>query len=47
MRARLQNVIGVRTLLTGSLKRGKVVLQYTTEEELEAIYAAMERLENQ
>lgn len=47
MRARLQSAIGVRTLLTGSLKRGKVVLQYSTEEELEAIYAAMERLENQ
>ena len=47
MRARLQSAIGVRTLLTGSLKRGKVVLQYSTEEELEAIYAAMERLERQ
>ena len=47
MRARLQSAIGVRTLLTGSLKRGKVVLQYSTEEELEAIYAAMERLEKQ
>ena len=46
MRARLQSAIGVRTLLQGSLKRGKVVLQYTSEEELEAIYAAMERLEN-
>lgn len=46
MRARLQSAIGVRTLLQGNLKRGKVVLQYTSEEELEAIYAAMERLEN-
>lgn len=45
MRARLQNAIGVRTVLTGSLKRGRVVLQYGSEEELEAIYAAMERLE--
>ena len=46
MRARLQSAIGVRTLLQGSRKRGKVVLQYSSEEELEAIYAAMERLEN-
>lgn len=46
MRARLQSAIGVRTQLRGNLKRGRVVLQYSTAEELEAIYAAMERLEN-
>lgn len=47
MRSRLQRALGVRTTLTGSLKRGRVVLQYSSEEELEAIYAAMERLENE
>ena len=45
MRARLQSAIGVRTQLRGNLKRGRVILQYSTAEELEAIYAAMERLE--
>ena len=46
MRARLQTVLGVRTALRGNLKRGKVVLQYNSAEELEAIFEAMERLEN-
>jgi len=45
MRARLQNVLGVRAMLRGNLKKGKIVLQYSTPEELEAIYEAMERLE--
>ena len=45
MRARLQNVLGVRAMLRGNLKKGKIVLQYSTSEELEAIYEAMERLE--
>ena len=46
MRERLQGALGVRTTLKGSLRRGRVILQYETTEELEAIYAAMERLEN-
>lgn len=46
MRSRLQNVLGVRTTLTGNAKRGRVILQYGSEEELETIYAALERLEN-
>lgn len=45
MRERLQNVLGVRASLRGSLKKGKIVLQYNSAEELEAIYEAMERLE--
>lgn len=45
MRERLQQVLGVRTTLRGNLKKGKIVLQYNTAEELEAIYEAMERLE--
>ena len=45
MRERLQNVLGVRTMLRGNLKKGKIVLQYTSAEELEMIYEAMERLE--
>ncbi len=45
MRSRLQNVIGVRTMITGGMKRGKIILQYSNEEELESIYLAMEQLE--
>ena len=29
------------------LKKGKIILQYDSAEELEAIYEAMERLENE
>ncbi len=47
MQERLQNVLGVRTSLRGSLKKGKIILQYDSAEELEAIYEAMERLENE
>ena len=42
---RLQNALGVRTVLHGNLKKGKIVLQYNSAEELEMIYEAMERLE--
>ena len=46
MQSRLESVLGVRTTLRGNLKKGKIVLQYSSAEELEAIYEAMERLEN-
>ena len=42
---RLQTVLGVRTMLRGNMKKGKIVLQYTSAEELEMIYEAMEKLE--
>lgn len=47
MQERLQNVLGVRTALKGNLKKGKIILQYQTADELEAIYEIMERLENE
>lgn len=47
MQERLQKVLGVRTALHGNLKKGKIILQYDSAEELEAIYEAMERLENE
>ena len=47
MQERLQNVLGVRTALHGNLKKGKIILQYDSAEELETIYEAMERLENE
>ena len=46
MQSRLESVLGVRTTLRGNLTKGKIVLQYSSAEELEAIYEAMERLEN-
>ena len=45
MENRLREVMGVRTLLKGSRKKGKIILQYTNADELDAIYAAMEKLE--
>ena len=45
MQERLQSAVGIRTSLTGSLKRGRVVLTYPNAEELELIYAALETLE--
>ncbi len=47
MRRRLENVIGVRTTFTGNLKKGKIVLQYSSQDELEAIYDIMAQLEQQ
>ena len=47
MQERLQNVLGGRTALHGNLKKGKIILQYDSAEELEAIYEVMERLENE
>lgn len=44
---RLQHVLGVHTTLRGSLKKGKIVLQYNSAEELEALYELMERLEQE
>lgn len=46
MENRLREAIGVRAILKGSRKKGKIILQYTTEDELDAIYQAMEKLEN-
>ena len=45
MRERLQAALGIKAVLKGNLKKGKIVLQYNNAEELEMIYAAMERLE--
>ncbi|MBE5777269.1 MAG: ParB/RepB/Spo0J family partition protein [Clostridiales bacterium] len=46
MENRLREAIGVRAMLKGNRKKGKVILQYTNEDELEFIYQAMEKLEN-
>lgn len=45
MENRLRDVVGVRTQVRGNRKHGKIILQYTNEDELERIYLCMEQLE--
>ena len=45
MENRLRDVTGVRTQIRGNRKHGRVILQYTNEDELERIYQFMEQLE--
>lgn len=45
MENRLRDVVGVRTQIRGNRKHGKIILQYTNEDELERIYLCMEQLE--
>ena len=47
MQERLQNVLGVRTALHGNLKKGKIILQYDSAEELEAIFEATDQMEKE
>ena len=45
MQNRMQETFGLRTQLKGSRKRGKIILQYYSEDELERLYQCLERLE--
>ena len=45
MQNRMQETVGLRTQLKGSRKRGKIILQYYSEDELERLYQCLERLE--
>ena len=45
MENRMQEAFGLRTQLKGSRKRGKIILQYYSEDELERLYQCLERLE--
>ena len=45
MENRMRDALGVRTTVKGSRKKGKIILQYYTEDELERIYQCMEKLE--
>ncbi len=45
MENRLRDATGVRTQIKGNRKHGRVILQYTNEDELERIYQCMEMLE--
>ena len=41
---RLREALGVRAQISGSLKKGRIVLRYASFEELEGIYEAIQRL---
>ena len=45
MESRMQRTFGLRTRLQGSRKKGKIILQYYSEDELEQLYQCLERLE--
>jgi len=45
METRMQSAFGLRTQLKGSRKKGKIILQYYSEDELEQLYQCLERLE--
>ena len=42
----LREALGVKTTLTGTEKKGKILLAYNSTEELEHIFSVMERLSN-
>ncbi len=44
LEGRMREVLGVRTTFTGSAKKGKIILQYYSAEELDHLYQALERL---
>ncbi|MBR1585886.1 MAG: ParB/RepB/Spo0J family partition protein [Clostridia bacterium] len=45
METRMREVMGVRTIVKGNRKHGRIILQYYNEDELERIYQCMEQLE--
>ncbi len=45
MENRLRETLGLRTELKGTRKRGKIVLQYYSEDELDRLYQCLEKLE--
>lgn len=45
MENRMQETFGLRTQLKGNRRRGKIILQYYSEDELERLYQCLERLE--
>lgn len=44
LQARILETLGVRTTFTGSLKRGRIILQYYSSDELERLYEALAKL---
>lgn len=44
LEGRMREVLGMRATIAGSAKKGKIILQYYSQDELERLYQAMERL---
>lgn len=44
METKVRETLGVKTTLTGTHKKGKIILQYFSPDELERIYEAIEKL---
>ncbi|MBR3739847.1 MAG: ParB/RepB/Spo0J family partition protein [Clostridia bacterium] len=45
MESRMRETFGLRTMFKGNRKRGKIILQYESEDDLERLYQCLERLE--
>ena len=45
LETRVRDVIGIRAKLTGNVKKGKIVLQYYSQDELEHLIELLDRLE--
>ena len=45
METRMRETFGLRTMFKGNRKRGKIILQYESEDDLERLYQCLERLE--
>ena len=45
MENRMRETFGLRTIFKGNRKRGKIILQYETEDDLERLYQCLEQLE--
>lgn len=46
MENRMRETLGLRTELKGTRKRGRIILQYYSEEELDRLYQCLEKLED-
>ena len=44
LEGRMREVLGMRATIAGSTKKGKIILQYYSQDELERLYQALERL---
>ena len=45
MENKLRENLGLRAVIRGNRKHGKIILQYYNEDELETLYQALEQLE--
>lgn len=45
LEGRVRETLGMRTTLSGNAKKGKIVLQYYSQEELERLYEVLEKLD--